>query len=57
MRTRALLIDEADALDRPILLKLPPQLLLCGVVADAPHKQCLEGVALQLTVLLSCFVR
>ncbi len=47
-QTRALLIDEADALDGAILLKLPSQLLLCGIVADAPHKECFEWVALHL---------
>ena len=47
IHTRAFLIDESDALDGAILLKFSPQLLLCGVVADASHKQRLEGVALQ----------
>ena len=53
IRTRPLLIDETDALDGAVLLKLPPQLLLGGVVANAPHKQRLEGVALQVKACIS----
>ena len=45
--TRLLLLDKADGFDGPKLLKLAPQLLLRHVVADAPHEERLERVALQ----------
>ena len=40
-------MHQADGLDGAILLKLPPQLLLGGVKADAPYKQRLKGIPLQ----------
>ncbi len=54
-RTSFLICDEADAFDWPILLKLAPELLLCGVIADARDKQRLEWVALQTAALFFLF--
>ena len=40
-------MHQADGLDGAVLLKLPSQLLLGGIKADAPHKQRLEGIPLK----------